>query len=559
MTLPANSPSSPTAPGNQTAWYSIFASAAIILIGQLHFALTTGINWDEFQQYDSVRRLAAGTLEAPLQTFHSHLFGWLLHLPGDVTDHIHSARVIMLLCEVGTAIALFGLARRFASNTAAALISLAYLSGGYVVTQANAFRADPQAALLLMTALWLLACRPLRPAIIVLFGALAGLAAMLTIKVVFYAPAFAGIAWLRWQEEPEKRQFAAQLIACVVASLSGFAMLYAWHTSFLAEPQFSTGAKMLGSAWKVVFSEGLFPRWPFLVRQLLLAPHISMLLALSLIMWPKLHLSRAQRLAMAGLMLPLIVLLPYRNSYPYFFVFLLPPILVATAPVMDQIVLKRYGTLPIAATMAVIAVFLAFYEPRGILENQKRVIAMAHRIFPEPVTYFDECGYLGDYDRALTFMPSGWGLSEYRRKGIPQFVEIMQRKTVPLLIANQDAFTAALENISVPGLLEPDARALRENYIHHWGVIWVAGRHIPAGPHPLTIHVRIPGQYTLENGGLILDGVSHKPGDIINLKRGIHAIGAPRPHAATLRWGRHLMIPSELAPDTSPLQLYQLY
>jgi hypothetical protein len=545
-----------TASSKRSAAYWLCASAILIMVSQLYYALAMGINWDEFQQYDSVRRLASGALEASLQTFHAHLFAWLLQLPGDVTDHIRSARIIMLLCEIGIAITLFSLARRFASKTAAALIALAYLSGGYVVTQASAFRADPQATVLLMGALWLLAYRPLRPATIIVFGALTGLAAMLTVKVVFYAPVFAGMAWLRWHDEARKAKFAWQLAACIASSLLAFAILYAWHSSYVTKPPLAAGMKTISSSWRVVFAEGLVPRWPFLVRQLMLAPHVTALIALTVIFWSKLKLSRWQRHAMIGLMLPLAVLLIYRNSYPYFFVFLLPPVLLATAPAMEQILLRRYGVMPLAVFMALLSAFLAFHQPRGILEDQKRVIAVAHELFPEPVTYFDECGYLGDYDRAISYMVSGWGLKEYRRRGVPQLVQIMERKTVPLLIANNYAFKAALDNELVPGLLEEDAKALRESYIHHWGPLWVAGRHIPAGSDPFSIHIRVPGKYTVENGELMLDGVLHKAGEVIELTRGQHEIDAPRYHDVTLRWGDHIGVPSVPATDTIPYQIY---
>jgi 4-amino-4-deoxy-L-arabinose transferase-like glycosyltransferase len=533
------------------AWW-IGAAAAVIALCHLWLAVTRGVNWDEFHYYDAVRQFDAGTLIYALQTLHAQLFGWLLRLPGDVVDHIRTARIVMVACELGAALALFGLARRFASNAAAALTALAYLSGGNVVIHGGAFRTDPQATLLLTTALWLLASARLRPASVIAFGLLTGLAAMVTIKVAFWAPAFAGIAWLRWRESPLKLDMLRRLAACVGASLVAFLVLYAWHSSQVA-PNPVAAASTVGSAGRVVFSEGLVPQWPALRHQLVIAPHIPALLLLTVLFWPWLARSRDRGLAMLGLLLPLAVLLVYRNSYPYFFVFLLPPVVLATAPAMDRIIVRWCGVAAPAVLMAGLAVYLAWGQPRDVVAAQKRIIAVAHQVFPQPVAYFDFCGYLGDYERALPFMPSGWGLAEYRRAGRPVFVEAMDRKTVPLLMVNHNVFFSVTTGVSRgEDLLEADVRALRESYIPHWGILWVAGKQIPAGDEAAEITVRVPGRYTLERGELVLDGVRYRSGQTLELERGIHRIGGPRPDQATLRWGDHLKAPAEPVPVPGP-------
>ncbi len=531
------------------------AAAAVIFGIQLYLALTRGINWDEFQHYDVVRRLDAGTLNQVLQTFFAQYFTWLLHLPGDVTDHIRVARVIMVFFEMGTAIAIFALARRFASDGAAALVALAYLTAGFVVIHGTAFRTDAQAAFLLMSALWLLASR--RPDIVsaLVFGALTGLAAMITIKVVIYAPAFAGIAWLRLRESGHRRTMAGYLAGCVIASLAVFAALYVWHSGFITKPALSAGMSTIGSASGVVFSAGLLPRLETLVFQIVFAPHVTALIIVTLVLLPRLPLTRAQSLSVLAMLLPLAVVLIYRNAFAYFYVFLLPPVLVATAPALQQLLMKRrrYGILPLAALfMPAWALFIATLGPSGILDGQKQTIAVAHQLFPEPVTYFDFAGSLGDYDRALNFMPSGWGLASYRAREVPKLSQIMAEKAVPLLIENHHVLEAALVGNDWPEkLLDADAEALHNNFIHHWGRIWVAGKHIDAGAAPVSVNIGIPGQYTLEQSALRIDGTSYQPGEVIDLSRGTHEIGGGRTVEAILRWGDHLEIPAE-APTASP-------
>src|SRR3546814_15914199 len=74
--------------------------------------------------------------------------------------------------------------RRFADRETALLCGLIYATGGYVFLHAFALRADMIAAALLMTALWLILCRPLRGREIALILLLVGLAFVSTIKAV---------------------------------------------------------------------------------------------------------------------------------------------------------------------------------------------------------------------------------------------------------------------------------------------------------------------------------------------------------------------------------------
>lgn len=527
--------------------------ATIVIVAvQLYVALTKSIHWDEFHHYDLIRSLEDGTLGRSLQTFYTHYLLWVLNLPGDAIDHIRAARVVMFVFELGAAIALFGIARRFASDVAAALIALAYLSAGFVIVNGTALRPDPQTAFLLTSALWLLATRRLRFVSILVFGALTGLAAMITIKVVFYAPAFAGIAWLRLAESKDKKIVLGQLAACVGAGLLSFGALYAWHAGFIAKPAVSAGLQTVGSAGSAVFADGFFPTWPTFVKQLLIAPHVTILWIFTFLYLTRLNLPPAQRICIVAMLLPLTVVLVYTNAYPYFFVFILPPVLAATAPVMEQVLIKkqRFGVLPVLVFMPVWALLIAMTIPRDVLDRQKQTIAVAHQLFPEPVTYFDIAGFLGDFDRALDYMPAGWGLKKYTSGGTPQLSEIMAQKTVPLLIDNHAVFTVALRDMEWhEHFFEADAEALRDSYINHWGYIWVAGKQFPAGKEALTTNVRVPGTYTLEGNPLQIAGTSYQPGDVIELQRGLYEIGGNRTGEATLRWGDHLEIPADPPPS----------
>lgn len=529
-------------------WWWIAASAGVILGAHLVLALTKGINWDEFHHFDLVRQFAAGRLGSPFQTFFTRLFVWILEIPGDVTVQVRAARLVMLGCTCITAVSLYGLASRFSSRKSGAIAALAYLSGGYVLTQATSFRIDAAAAAVLTTALYLVACRPLRPTNAMLVGGLGGLAAMLTIKAVIFAPAFAALAWLRWTESRNVRECAIYLAALGAAAGVSCAALFALHSAGSIPAPIAAGGATVASAGRVLFSEGALPQGRFLVLQAAMAPFVTMLIYVAI----KAAIKDAGpfRWVQFGLMLPLAVLLVYRNSYPYFFVFLLPPILAGAAPAIETLTRRvRFSTL--AVLLAGLAVFLSAVEPKQSLQVQRETIAAAREIFPEPVSYFDFSGYLGaDFDRALPFMTSGWGLMEYRRTGANLVIGVMERKPVPLLLINHPVLAAAfLGERPEERFLDPDAEALRTNYIPHWGRFLVAGKVIPAGRMPMNLRFMVPGPYTIEGAAVTIDGVRHSAGEVVHLVRGDHRIGGDRPTQAVLRWGDHLTVPDQPPPD----------
>src|SRR3546814_4925784 len=115
------------------------------------------------------------------------------------------------------------MARRFADRETALLCGLIYATGGYVFLHAFALRADMIAAALLMTALWLILCRPLRGREIALILLLVGLAFVSTIKAVLYAPAFLGVLLFRL-EKPRSEEHTSELQSLMRISYAVFCL-----------------------------------------------------------------------------------------------------------------------------------------------------------------------------------------------------------------------------------------------------------------------------------------------------------------------------------------------
>lgn len=528
-------------------WVPLVVAFAAIIGLQLYLLAVKSINWDEFFFFSRIQELKDGQLAQPLQTFYTRLFVWLRDLPAGPIDQLLAGRVVMFGCEMVAAAALFIVARRFASGQIAALCALTYLSAGFVFQHGFAFRADPLATALLMTALACLLRRRINWTTGTVIAVLLGLSAMITIKVVLYAPVFAGAAWLKLRDEQFSRTMVLRLIAVGVGAGASFAILYAWHSSGLAPAQPNPGGTT-SSAWNTVFSVGLFPQGHFFVRQVLFAPHVALMLAAAPFLWPKRFKTQAERLAMAGFYLPLLTIIFYRNSYPYFFVFLLAPAMLSAIPSIE-IAFRWLGRRVYPALLVSNALFLALIEPTQMLPAQRRLIDGVHQIFPVPVAYFDFCGMVGDFHRPVHILTSGWGLKNYRSGGKQTLRAMMGEQPVPLLVLNHGVLAdAAVGRRGDENLLDADAEALRESYIPHWGPVWVAGKRLPTGTAPLSIGIAVPGTYTLEGAAVSVDGKMVAPGQTISLDHGVHTVVPNSGHEAVLRWGDHLFVPKQAAP-----------
>lgn len=517
----------------------------VVLALQATLVLNRAINWDEFYHYSQIQKLAAGTLSEPLQTLYTRAFLWVTALPGSGIDHIITIRWFMLACEVATCAAIVGIGSRFASRSAAWLAALAYAGGGFVFQHATSFRFDGPAAALLMCAAWIMLRSRLSPLAIVAIGLLAGTAAMLTIKTVLYAPVFAAIAWLRWNEGGRSTRSAARLIAIGLASLGAFAAIYGLHAASLAGNADGQAKTMLGWAGGEMFHFGIQPYWRHHLKGAAIAPLVTLLvLAMPWLIWRGTRM-RSEKIVLAGLLTPLATLLFYHNTAPYFFVFMLAPVCAALATGFDW-ALKRYSEAALAGVLGVLALAVWAMEQPSPLAKQRQVLAAADLLFRDRPAYFDSCAMLGSFPKANAFL-TPLGISLYRQGIHPAMVDTMARQVVPLVVNTDPLFDRALTTRRpVPELLDRDLAALRDGYVHLWGPFWVAGRAFAA---PTEFTLRVPGAYRVEGAALRIDGQLIQPSGVIELNRGQHRI---EPMGQTrLVWAKIEELPAGPAP-TAP-------
>jgi len=539
----------------------ILAGAIALLLGlQADLALRMSVNWDEFYFLSQVYAYRRGELDLALNTFHVHAFQWLALVPGGEVSQVVAARLVMLALETASVIFLVRVAERFAGRVAALAAGVVYLSVGNVVTFAASFRTDPISASLLMAALWLIIGSQLRLVEVVALGAAMALAGLVTIKSAFYLPVLAVAALWRWRTAPDRRPVLRAFVIAAAVGAVTFAGLYLWHRSTLASTGLLDSAEVASGAYrKTLATAGLFPRGAELLRSLTLSPLNWLLMVAGAAMAAaNLLKDRAERwkwTAALALALPIATLVFYRNAFPYYYGFILMPAAVLAAVALQPVARRRLTVVAAVAVMVLGALAHHQAYARRDQAAQRAVVAAVHRIFPRPVPYIERASMVAGFPNASFFMTS-WGMEKYRAEGRPLIAERAAVRPPVFLIVSHPALQAALDG--EPGgrgaLLPSDATLLRENFIPHWGPIWVAGKALPAAEADQAFNIAIPGPYTVESAAPVaVDGEKAAPGAIVRLGCGPHRIAA---HAGPvrLRWGDHLMRPANPPPEG---QLYR--
>ncbi|AKM10153.1 hypothetical protein [Croceicoccus naphthovorans] len=524
----------------------------LIVLLQIVLVYSRAINWDEFFHYSLIASHARGEAVSLLQTPFVPLFAWVPTLDGLPTDHVRLIRWMMIPFEMVTLAAVFGVARQLVPTRAALVTTMAYAAGGYVFSQMLVLRADPIATALLMTALWLTFRRETNIASVLLSAVLFGIAMACTIKSVFYAfPITGALMYRRANFVPWMRCSTITLLTILGALVLVLIVLPVDRT--LSSGPWAQVHVLAMQSWERMFSGGLFPNGIYLITQIGKALYLPVLLGLGVFFLWQRERAWPDRAALFLFLVPLLTVAFYRNSYPYYYVFVLAPAM-AVAAVAVPLLTERYGLKMVTLVIAGNAAVLAISDDRQTARAQDEVVIAAHQIFSSPVAYFDNHGMIGDFQRAVPIFASGWSLADYHRAGRPAYAEAMARQPVPMLIPTA-ALSFAVSDITEPAnqvLLPEDAMAIRDNYIEHWGPIFVAGKKIASGRSLREIHIAIPGPYTVEDGALIIDGNLVPVGGVTVLSRGHHRIMPSRDTDAILRWGNHLPMPIN-DPPTAPI------
>ena len=527
----------------------IWIYALIGLLGALHISMVLGrsINWDEFFFYSQVELVASGEAIQPLQTIHTRFFAWWLPaLPGSEIDHIMIARAFMLTCLAWTSMCIFSTAAKLTDKRSAMIAVAAYLGAGFVLQHGTSFRVDPIVTAFLATGLLIAARTRLNMLAIFGFGAVIGLAAMVTVKMVLWVPVFAGIALYRWEDNEFSSTYPLRWVAAGLVALGTFALIYTVHSAGMDRVAAQTSANgMLDNSVQTVFNIADSSRLAFIIKAVLTGLPFFALAAMAPVVILKSSRNTIRKLALFAIWLPILTPLFYRNSFPYFYAFLLPPVAIILAFAVPS-VLRRYGHFMVLTTIAASALMVWAVDPRGVTKSQRLLVETVHQTFPDPVAYFDCCGMIAGFDKANDFRTS-WGIQSYLAAGHPAMLETMSTRPVPLMIDNKREFDRALTGAKPATFHPEDYEALRDTYTRLWGDIFVAGRELMPGKS-MSWNVHVPGAYTVE-GDLWIDGREYVDGERIELSRGPSTLTNRGNGVARLMWGDTISAPKTAPPD----------
>ncbi len=546
---------------------TVFASIAVCAVMQLWLQFIQQINWDEFFYLSQIYEHQRGNLTRPLQTLHVHLFGWLTDLSTNEVLEIRVARVAMWVLEMGTLGLIYWIARGFFTRFSSAMAVLAYISAGFVLLHGTSFRTDPIAVFLVMCALAVMLRGRLHLPGLGIVAITLSAALLVTVKVVFFAPALLAAALWRISESHKQLLLLIKFATAAIGMLAFSAILFLLHSHSLASADVTDATHTVSSAYQsTLLSSGLFPTGAFVLNGIMAAPIQTLLFLAGLVFAGLAVVRKDQHTKNAILFLllasPLLSFAVYRNASPYFVAFIFPPAMLLVAFSVESLQPSRLIKLVLSLLM-VLTCFHALikrlpYDQTG----QISVLSAVHDMFPNGTAYIDRNSMVPSFEKRGFFM-SSWGLRSYHGRNQPLFQDLLQSETIPLVIANGPALEAALDPaMQAVGdrwqvLLPADVETLKRNYIRHWGPIWVAGRSLHADARGSQFSIDVPGYYTVESDRpVIIDGLVREDGATVDLTRGVHRMEADGPTDFVLRWGSDLFRPHKPAPASSLFPIF---
>lgn len=509
---------------------------AIVAVARLDLIMRHELNWDEFLNLSMVYSHARGELTEVLQTAFVHLLRWVPYVSPNEADQVITARLFMLLFVIVSSAAIFGITKAFSDRFGALVAVLAWNGFTFSMLHGSALRTDTMSATAMLCAIWIALVRRPTLASAVSIGALTGIGAALTIKVMFYVPTLGAQLLIRAIGTTDRARSLGFVLLSAAAGIGSFVAIVGLHsTTFpsvaspLAFVARTSGATMVSGDYSslmhylpasIIRNVGF---WLFTVAGIVGAGQLT-----------RRPETRGQGLELLCFALPLMAFGIYRDVFPYFFPFILAPVAVlAGFGAMRATFLIRAAGIALLAASAVTAYVQGQLHGNA---HQRLVLAVIHRLFPNPVPYIDHTSMVASYPKQGIFM-SVWGMTDYRRQGRPIMKEILTGQQPKFILVTRQLLD--VENIdpaasqrSRLGLFAKDVEVLRDSYVRYWGPIYLPGLRMHGRG---VASVNIAGPYRLEHGSSVeLAGSRLKRGEVVRLGAGNYPFRADEP--ALLRW-----------------------
>lgn len=537
------------------------------LLGKFFLISQTPINQDEFFYLSRVHDYMNSRLTDPLQNFHVYFFQWVNAVSTNEAVQIKACRMVMFLFFSGTCLFIYLIGKEFSDTTGALFSTLCYIAFIFTTINGAGFRSDTIPTFLFLCSLYIF----LKKDDSVFFQALAGsamaVAVLLTIKSAVYLIVFALLisAKLIFDRLSGKNIWLA--IIFPLSFVIGFVFLYKLHASAIipatADP-IKTFSHTAGNSYSTFVSFGkFFPRFDTFKLSLKLDWLIWLCLFIGIIINAcELFKNRYsfKNVALFILLIPLLSPLFYRNAFPYFYLFITPTATLfcgyAIYKLSDKIQNNTFSFLFISTISGLIffnsfnITYRVFVQSSNKIQSQ--TLDAIHQMFPEPVPYIDGCSMVSSFPKAGFFMSSA-GMRGYLERSKPVMEHLLKTKKPVFLLAdiphlNLDSATPPLSATGL-ALLEKDWDTLKSNFIHHWGNIWVMGKHLRFTHNfeKQTFKILVPGIYSItSNEGIFINNRLVYNNDGIYLDEGVHTVKTHGQNKeVTLKWGINLFAPIE--------------
>jgi len=517
---------------------------ALIALLQVLMVFRFEVNWDEFFLLDWVYKWNSGELDLVLQTIYFRAFTWLPATSDNEVLQIVSARVVMFVCLGACSGFIYSICRKFTSTTVALLSLILFLTMTFIFRNATSFRTDMLVTVILMGVLWCLVTPVLTWKRVLVSGVFLGLAGMVTIKAIFYTPIIATILLAHWGYSNWRFSVFLKSTATGAVALLTFISLYILHGLGL-ESSTSSSAFITNSVSGSLFDAGIFPQNNALSIAITSNPVVFTILLLGIsrsFMKIREPSNRWAYLVALSCIFPFLTIIFYRHAHPYFYTFMLAPATLLLAIGLNDSWLKRQI---IVTTVLILVLFastvsITLRSLSQNLDTQKQVLNTIHKLFPNPTPYIDRCAMVASYPKFGLFM-SQWVMGDYQKTNKAIMENILTSNQPKFILAN----IGGLDLDKITGrkhrrLLKADEELLQQNYISHWGPIYVAGKTIAlSDDKPIDVQIYISGPYGVESVYPIqFNGAIYQPGDIIALEQGMHRLSSKETQTITLRWNK---------------------
>lgn len=544
---PTHNPASPSA--------RVLAYGLLGLLALLHFfmVLNFEINWDEFFRLARIYEWKSGTLTSIFESNYVHAFTWLEHVHKNEVYQVIAARCVMFGLLIYIAAISFMILDYLFDKTSAAITLTALLSFSFVFRHATSFRIDLPIIALLMTTIWLIIPQTRTRKHFIMAGLCLGLAGSISIKSVFYVPTIAFILLIHWGQSGWKAKHFINGVIVGVTSLVSFALLIYLHSLTLAKADSALGFISYASN-AAILGYGVFPQKSTILASMSQNPIYWAILGLGFMfaiydIFKRQNQTRA--LICLTCLLPLISLVVYVHTYVYFYTYVLAAMSLVVAYGVFTLT-KHYPItaylLPLALMINAAPVFIKSLHQTK--DYQVQVHEVIHTMYPEAVNYIDRTSQIASFPKQGLFM-TVVQVDEYRMRGEPVMESVFKNTPPEFILANIESLKIDSVHEQNPSrrLMTTDEDLLINNFIHHWGPIYVPGKTVSAKSFTQKLEINLPGTYTLESEAeVIINGVTYKPMSHVDLKKGSTSLSSETKQSVTLRWGKDLY-----RPDFAPL------